>query len=80
MSPKKTPNLDLQDQYFSAIQKQKIPVQIFLVNGIRLVGQLEAFDTYIVLLKNEGNYQGIYKHAISTVVPIRQVELVNAQK
>lgn len=75
MLTKTTQNAGIQDAYLSAIQMQRIPLQIFLVNGIRLIGQLEAFDNYVVILKNEDNHQMIYKHSISTIVPNRHVEL-----
>lgn len=60
----------LQDPFLNALRKDRIPVSIFLVNGIKLQGQIESFDQYVVLLKNTVN-QMVYKHAISTVVPTR---------
>ncbi len=60
----------LQDPFLNALRKDRIPVSIFLVNGIKLQGQIESFDQYVVLLKNTVS-QMVYKHAISTVVPIR---------
>ncbi|MEL0027393.1 MAG: RNA chaperone Hfq [Perlucidibaca sp.] len=60
----------LQDPFLNALRKERIPVSIFLVNGIKLQGQIESFDQYVVLLKNTGS-QMVYKHAISTVVPAR---------
>ena len=64
----------LQDPFLNALRKERIPVSIFLVNGIKLQGQIESFDQFVVLLKNSVN-QMIYKHAISTVVPGRPVKL-----
>lgn len=64
----------LQDPYLNALRKERIPVSIFLVNGIKLQGQIESFDQFVVLLKNNVS-QMIYKHAISTVVPTRNVKL-----
>ena len=64
----------LQDPYLNALRKERIPVSIFLVNGIKLQGQIESFDQFVVLLKNNVS-QMIYKHAISTVVPARNVKL-----
>ncbi len=63
----------LQDPYLNALRREKIPVSIFLVNGIKLQGQIESFDQFAVLLKNTVT-QMVYKHAISTVVPSRQVK------
>lgn len=60
----------LQDPFLNALRKERIPVSIFLVNGIKLQGQIESFDQYVVLLKNAVS-QMVYKHAISTVVPVR---------
>ncbi len=64
----------LQDPYLNALRKEHIPVSIYLVNGIKLQGQIESFDQFVVLLKNSVS-QMVYKHAISTVVPSRNVKL-----
>jgi host factor-I protein len=58
----------LQDPFLNALRKEHVPVSIYLVNGIKLQGQIESFDQYVVLLKNSVT-QMVYKHAISTVVP-----------
>ena len=60
----------LQDPFLNALRKERIPVSIFLVNGIKLQGQIESFDQYVVLLRNAVS-QMVYKHAISTVMPSR---------
>ncbi len=64
----------LQDPYLNALRKERIPVSIYLVNGIKLQGQIESFDQFVVLLRNSVS-QMVYKHAISTVVPSRNVKL-----
>ena len=64
----------LQDPYLNALRKERIPVSIYLVNGIKLQGQVESFDQFVVLLKNTVS-QMVYKHAISTVVPSRNVRV-----
>ena len=64
----------LQDPYLNILRKEKVPVSIYLVNGIKLQGQVDSFDQFVVLLKNSVN-QMVYKHAISTVVPARNVKL-----
>ena len=64
----------LQDPFLNALRKERIPVSIFLVNGIKLQGQIESFDQFVVLLKNSVS-QMVYKHAISTVVPARNVKI-----
>ncbi|EQB4359892.1 RNA chaperone Hfq [Vibrio alginolyticus] len=58
----------LQDPFLNALRRERIPVSIYLVNGIKLQGQIESFDQFVILLKNTVN-QMVYKHAISTVVP-----------
>ncbi|MFC3107294.1 RNA chaperone Hfq [Undibacterium arcticum] len=63
----------LQDPFLDALRKAQIPVSMFLVNGIKLQGQIEHFDQYVVLLKSNVT-QMVYKHAISTVVPARAVD------
>ncbi len=64
----------LQDPFLNALRRERVPVAIYLVNGIKLQGQIESFDNFVVLLKNSVS-QMIYKHAISTVVPARNVRL-----
>ena len=68
----------LQDPFLNVLRKEKIPVSIYLVNGIKLQGQIESFDQFVVLLKNSVS-QMIYKHAISTVVPSRNVRIALAE-
>lgn len=60
----------LQDPFLNSLRKERIPVSIYLINGIKLQGQVESFDQYVVLLRNSVT-QMVYKHAISTVVPSR---------
>jgi host factor-I protein len=64
----------LQEPFLNALRKDRIPVSIYLVNGIKLQGQVESFDQFVVVLRNAVS-QMIYKHAISTVVPSRNVKL-----
>jgi len=66
----------LQDPYLNTLRKERIPVSIYLVNGIKLQGQIESFDQFVVLLRNSVS-QMVYKHAISTVVPARNVRISN---
>ena len=65
----------LQDPFLNALRKEHVPVSIYLVNGIKLQGQVESFDQYVVLLRNTSVTQMVYKHAISTIVPARSVNL-----
>lgn len=69
----------LQDPFLNALRKERIPVSIYLVNGIKLQGQIESFDQFVVLLKNSVS-QMVYKHAISTIVPARNVRLNFAEQ
>jgi host factor-I protein len=62
----------LQDPFLNALRREHVPVSIYLVNGIKLQGQIESFDQYVVLLRNTVT-QMVYKHAISTIVPGRAV-------
>ncbi len=64
----------LQDPFLNALRREHVPVSIYLVNGIKLQGQIESFDNFVILLKNSVS-QMIYKHAVSTVVPARNVRL-----
>lgn len=64
----------LQDPFLNALRREKIPVSIYLVSGIKLQGQVESFDQFVILLKNTVS-QMVYKHAISTVVPAKAVSL-----
>lgn len=64
----------LQDPFLNLLRKEKVPVSVYLVNGIKLQGTIDSFDQFVVLLKNSVN-QLVYKHAISTVVPTKNVRL-----
>ena len=64
----------LQDPFLNTLRKEHVPVSIYLVNGIKLQGQIDSFDQFVVLLRNSVS-QMVYKHAISTIVPARNVRL-----
>ena len=64
----------LQDPFLNALRREKVQVSIFLVNGIKLQGQIESFDQYVILLRSNV-VQLVYKHAISTIVPSKSVDL-----
>lgn len=63
----------LQEPFLNALRKERVQVSIYLVNGIKLQGQIESFDQFVILLRNAVN-QMVYKHAISTIVPARNVK------
>ena len=69
----------LQDPFLNQLRKERVPVSIYLVKGIKLQGQIDSFDQFVVLLKNTVN-QMVYKHAISTVVPARNVRLPSPEE
>ncbi len=64
----------LQDPFLNLLRKERVPVSIFLINGIKLQGQIESFDQFVILLRSNVS-QMIYKHAVSTIVPARNVNL-----
>ena len=64
----------LQDPFLNTLRKEKVPVSIYLVNGIKLQGTIDSFDQFVVLLNNSVS-QMVYKHAISTVVPSRAIKV-----
>ncbi len=64
----------LQDPFLNVLRKERVPVAIYLVNGIKLQGQVESFDQFVILLKNTVS-QMVYKHAVSTIVPARAVKM-----
>ncbi|MEO8802214.1 MAG: RNA chaperone Hfq [Rudaea sp.] len=66
----------LQDPFLNALRRDRVPVSIYLVNGIKLQGTVESFDQFVVLLRNTVS-QMVYKHAISTIVPSRNVHISN---
>jgi host factor-I protein len=68
----------LQDPFLNTLRREHVPVSIYLVNGIKLQGQIESFDQYVVLLRNTVT-QMVYKHAISTIVPGRAVNFTAAE-
>ncbi len=70
----------LQDPFLNILRREHVPVSIYLVNGIKLQGNIDSFDQYVVLLKNTVT-QMVYKHAISTIVPSRPIDLsANAER
>ena len=69
----------LQEPYLNALRREHVPVSIFLVNGIKLQGQIESFDQFVVLLKNNIS-QIVYKNAISNIVPARNIQIEDPLK
>ena len=69
---------NIQDPFLNAVRKERTPVSIFLVNGIKLQGTVDSFDQFVVMFKSTGS-QMVYKHAISTIVPSKPVNIQNTQ-
>ncbi len=67
--------VNLQDIFLNQMRKEKIPVTMYLVNGARISGTIKGFDNFVILMKQE-NQQLVYKHAVSTIIPERPVELL----
>ncbi len=74
MVPPMKKGQNVQDPYLNILRKERIPVSIFLVNGIKLQGTVDSFDQFVVMLKNVTT-QVVYKHAISTILPSRNVRI-----
>ncbi|MZR30440.1 RNA chaperone Hfq [Sneathiella litorea] len=66
---------NVQDVFLNKVRKDKIPVTVFLVNGVKLQGAISWFDNFSVLLRRDGHEQLVYKHAISTVMPAGPIQL-----
>ncbi len=66
---------NLQDRFLNHVRKSKLPVTVFLVNGVKLQGVISWFDNFCVLLRRDGHVQLVYKHAISTVMPSQPIQL-----
>ncbi len=66
---------NFQDAFLSAIKREKLSVVVFLMNGFQMKGVVRGFDSFVVMLDSEGKQQMIYKHAISTIVPARPIDL-----
>jgi len=71
--------VNLQDIFLNQMRKEKIPVTMYLVNGARLTGTIKGFDNFVILMKQE-NQQLVYKHAISTIIPDKPVELLESME
>lgn len=72
-------NRNLQDLFLNRIRKEKAPVTVFLVNGVKLQGLVVSFDNFSVLLRRDGHSQLIYKHAISTIMPSASIQLFDGE-
>lgn len=71
-------NINLQDVFLNQARKEKNPVTIFLMNGFQFKGLVKGFDSYIVIIDCDGKQHVVYKHAISTIVPTRPINILDA--
>ena len=69
-------NINLQDVFLNQVRKEHVPVTVYLTNGFQLRGQVRGFDNFTVVLDSEGKQQLVYKHAISTVCPMKAVNII----
>ena len=67
--------MNLQDAILKEVRREKVPVTLFLMNGFQLRGTVSGYDNFVVVLVTDGKQQMIYKHAISTLVPVRPLKL-----
>lgn len=73
-------NYNLQDFFLNQARKERIPLTVFLMNGVQMKGQVRGFDNFIVIIESEGRQQMVYKHAISTIIPIRSIDMSGLTK
>jgi len=69
----------LQDTFLNTVRKNKVPLTVFLVNGVKLQGIVTWFDNFCVLLRRDGHSQLVYKHAISTIMPSQPIDLTESE-
>ncbi|HBN84453.1 MAG TPA: RNA chaperone Hfq [Clostridiales bacterium] len=69
-------NINLQDVFLNQVRKEKIPVTLFLTNGFQLKGTVRGFDNFTVVVDTDGKQQLVYKHAISTISPVKAVNFI----
>jgi len=71
----KNKSINLQDVFLNSSRKEKMPITVFLTNGVQLKGIVKGFDTYVVILECDGKANMIYKHAISTIIPSKNIAI-----
>ena len=75
------PQLNLQDVFLNQVRKETIPITLFLVNGFQIRGTVQGFDSFTIIVESEGRQLMIYKHAVSTINPLKKVDCTaNANK
>lgn len=71
---------NLQDHFLNQARKDRVPLTIFLMNGVQMKGQVRGFDNFIVMVDSDGKQQMVYKHAISTIIPLKHIDMSSASK
>ncbi|MBO8158383.1 RNA chaperone Hfq [Thermosyntropha sp.] len=71
--------LNLQDAFLNQVRKERVPVTIFLINGFQLKGMVKGFDNFTVVVEIDGKQQMVYKHAISTIAPVKPIGSINME-
>ena len=71
---------NLQDAFLNQVRKTKIPVTVFLINGVKLQGAITWFDNFCILLRRDGQSQLVYKHAVSTIMPTQSISLYDGEE
>ena len=71
---------NLQDAFLNQVRKTKIPVTVFLINGVKLQGTITWFDNFCILLRRDGQSQLVYKHAVSTIMPTQNISLYDGEE
>ena len=71
-------SLNLQDVFLNQARKDKIPITCILTNGFQFKGMVRGFDSYIVIIESEGKQELVFKHAISTIIPVRPIAILDA--
>jgi host factor-I protein len=66
-------NINLQDVFLNQVRKEHITITIYLINGFQLKGNVRGFDNYTIVLDNDGKQQLVYKHAVSTIIPVKPI-------
>lgn len=72
--------LNMQDAFLNQIRREKIPVTIYLVNGFQIKGVIKGFDNFTAIVEQEGRQQMVYKHAISTIAPLKPISILSMEK
>jgi host factor-I protein len=72
-------NINLQDVFLNHARREKVPVTVYLMNGVKLIGTVRGFDSFIVVIESCGVQNAVYKHAISTIIPLKPINLLGSE-